>query len=655
MARALRRPSVAASASLAALVAVSTLVHWLTGRRVAGLWIMPDEAIYGVRALGLWQHGSLPLFGSSGAGYSALYPVFAGGPLSIGSQATGYAILKVVQALVMSLAAWPVYAYTRRLVPEGYALLAAALTLACPLVLFSGFVMTEVLYYPLAAAALLASARAIATARLRDQAIALVLIAAAVATRVQGIVLLAVLVVALLVDALLARRRPDVRRFWPVWSLTAAGALVAAILPGAFGAYETAVNGSYRAGPAARLTYDHFAFLILTVGVVPAGALVLCLVEAARSRTVDAGMRGLVAITASAVVLVTLQVGTFSSRFSPHLLGRDLAALPPVVFAVFAVWLGRGGARPRLVTSLTAVGLLAVLTTVPWNDLVVPDALPDSLGIAILLDDPLGWRPATVVAILGAILLLLFVLAPRLDLLAVVVVLLLGWGTVAGSARVDTATDGAQVALVGTPRDWIDGYATSDVAYLYNGDLAAWTVVWEQRFWNPRIDRVVSILPHFVPGPISQRVIALPRDGRLPIDERYAVANDQVQFEGTPVAHQDRGPDQYGLTLWQLQRPARLSYLIQGTIPNGDIDGHAVVNAFNCAGGTLQLTLLPKATNRLEIDLDGRVATVEHIAGRSVWHGEIRVPASHGPAPCTFSILPDGLLGSTVIRFVRAA
>ena len=117
---------------------------------------MPDEAIYGVRALGLWQHGSLPLFGSSGAGYSALYPVVAGGPLSIGSQATGYAILKVVQALVMSLAAVPVYAYTRRLVPDGYALLAAALTLACPLVLFSGFVMTEVLYYPLAAVALLA-------------------------------------------------------------------------------------------------------------------------------------------------------------------------------------------------------------------------------------------------------------------------------------------------------------------------------------------------------------------------------------------------------------------------------------------------------------------------------------------------------------------
>ena len=232
--------------------------------------------------------------------------------------------------------------------------------------------------------------------------------------------------------------------------------------------------------------------------------------------------------------------------------------------------------------------------------------------------------------------------------------LLLGWGTVAASARVDTATSDAQVALVGQPRDWIDRNASSDVAYVYNGDLAAWTVVWQQRFWNPRIDRVISIIPHFVPGPIKQRVIALPRDGRLPIDERYAVANDHVQFEGSPLVHQNRGPNQYGLTLWELQQPARLSYLIAGTIPNGDINGRAVVNAFNCAGGTLQLTLLPKETNRLEIDLDGRVASVEHIGGRSVWHAEIHVPKSHGPAPCTFTIRPDGLLGSTLITFVRS-
>jgi hypothetical protein len=653
LARALRRPALAAPGALAALVAVSTLLHWLTGRRVAGLWIMPDEAIYAIRGLTFWQHGSLPLFGASGSGYSALYPAFAGGPLSIGSAATGYAVLKAVQALVMSLAAWPVYAYTRKLVAEEYALLAAALTLACPLVLFSGLVMTEVLYYPLAALALLASARAVATTTLRDQLVALVLIALGVATRVQGVVLLAVFALAIIVDAALGRRPRVLLRFWPIWSLAALGIVVSVAVPSVFGAYEAAANGRYSVGPAARLTYDHLGFLILTVGIVPAAALVLCLVDAARLRITDASTRALVAVTASAVVLVTLQVGTFSSRFSPHLLGRDLAALPPVVFAVFAVWIGRGGPRPRVVTSLTAIGILAVLTTIPWNDLAVPDALADSLGIAILLDDPLGWKPATVVAVLGAFLLVLFVLAPRLELLAVSVVLLLGWATVEASAKVDSATEDSQVALVGTPRDWIDRTAPSEVTFVYNGDLLAWTVVWQQRFWNTRIDRVVSLLPNFVPGPIDQRQIALPRDGRIPTEDRYAVANDQVKLQGTPIAHQARGEDQFGLTLWELQRPARLSMLVAGTIPNGDINGTATVNAFDCAGGTLNLTLLPKHTNRLEIDLDGRVARVEHIGGRAVWHTSVHVPAGHGSAPCTFRLRPDGLLGTTVIDFVR--
>ncbi len=93
--------------------------------------------------------------------------------------------------------------------------------------------------------------------------------------------------------------------------------------------------------------------------------------------------------------------------------------------------------------------------------------------------------------------------------------------------------------------------------------------------------------------------------------------------------------------------------LLDGPIPNGDIAGRATVHAFDCAGGSLDLTLLPKATNMLEIELDGNVAMRTHIGGRAVWHGAVHVPATHGPAPCTFTIRPDGLLGSTRIAFVR--
>ena len=58
-------------------------------------------------------------------------------------------------------------------------------------------------------------------------------------------------------------------------------------------------------------------------------------------------MRSLVATAVAALVLICIQVGFFAARFSPHLLERDLAALPPILFTVFCVWLGRGGPTER--------------------------------------------------------------------------------------------------------------------------------------------------------------------------------------------------------------------------------------------------------------------------------------------------------------------
>ena len=200
MVRAVRRTGLVLA--LPALVGLSTLAHWLAGQRLHGLWIMPDEAIYAARAEALWRHGPWPLLHGAGSGYGLLYPLLAGLPLSVGNFARGYDSLKLLQALVMSLSAVPVFLYGRRLMPPGYALLAAALTVSSPLLLYSGLVMTEVLFYPLSALALLAVARAVETAAKRDQVIALVLIGLAIATRVQAVVFLGVFAGAV------GRRRP---------------------------------------------------------------------------------------------------------------------------------------------------------------------------------------------------------------------------------------------------------------------------------------------------------------------------------------------------------------------------------------------------------------------------------------------------------------
>jgi hypothetical protein len=649
LARALRRAGL--TLALPALVGLSTLLHWLAGRTVAGLWIMPDEAIYGVRALGLWNDGRLPLFGRSGAGYSILYPVLAGGPLSVGSLGTGYALLKPVQALVMSLAAVPVYAYTRRHAGLLPSLLAGALTLAAPIVLFSGYVMTEVLYYPLATAALLAATRSVESTSRRSQAVALALIAAAVATRVQGVVLLPIFGAAVLVDAALRRDGRRLGRFWPVWALLVAGAVVVAVLPGALGAYESAVSGGYDLVAGARRTLEPLAYLVLADGGVPAGALLLLAAGVLRGRDGDAPARALVSVTVCATVLVVVQVGLFGSRYAPHLLERDLAALPPIYFAAFALWLGRVAPRPRVATTLVPVGLLAGLVATPWNEIVNWDAFPDSPGIALLLQSPVDWRPLTAVTVVAAVLLVLFRFAPFVGALGLVVLGFLAWTSVKAAQMVEPYSAGAQMVLVGTPRDWIERNAAGDVAYVFNGDLAGGPVVWEQRFWNPSIRRVVSLAPHAVAGPIHQVVVPTRLDGRLPVGERYAVTNDALTLRGDAVATQDRGPNQYGLTLWRLERPARLATMLTGVQPNGDMTGPATVTVFGCAGGSLHLTLLPKATSRLEIDLDGSPVVTKDVTGLASWSTSIPVPPSRGPLPCAFSIHGGPLLGSTQIAF----
>src|SRR5437764_1005399 len=288
MARALRRPGLIAPA---ALVAVSTFAYALAGRRVQGLWIMPDEAIYADRALRLWHHGSLPVFRGQGAAYGLLYPVLAAAPLALGDLAS----LKLVQAFAMSLAAVPVFLYARRLMSLPYAIVAAALTLASPLLLYSGFVMTEVLFYPLAALTLLAVARAVETSSFR------------------------VLVFAL----------------------------------------------------------------------------------------------ALIAVTACTVVAVCVQVGFFAARFAPHLLGRDLASLPPLLFLVFALWLSRGlPRRPWLVGAVCLV-VLAVLVLAPWNDLILLSALPDSFETALVYRVSASIDAARLVTVVGLALLVAFALVPR--------------------------------------------------------------------------------------------------------------------------------------------------------------------------------------------------------------------------------------------------
>jgi hypothetical protein len=614
---------------------------------------MPDEAIYAERALHFWRHGSLPVFHGQGAGYGLLYPVLVGWPLALGRLAQGYAWLKLLQSLVMSLAAVPVFFYGRRLMSPRSALVAAALTLASPLLLYSGFVMTEVLFYPVAALALLASARAVETANVKPQLVALALIGAAVATRSQAIVFVPVLAAAALLDSVLARDLSRLRSFWPTWAILLAGVLAAAVAPGLLGSYSGVVSGGYPLEDSLRLAYDHLAYLALTTGVLPFAALVMLLVDAVRGRERDPGARALLSVTTCAVLAVCAQVGFFAARFAPHLLGRDLASLPPLLFLVFALWLSRGLPRPRWVLGPVCFAVLALIALAPWKDLIVTLALPDSFDTALAYRLSGSVDVASLVTLVSLALLLAFAFVPRRAavVLPAALIALLAASSVSASRLVVDRTRIDQQQLLGSPRDWVDQAAGSDVTFFYDGE-PTWNSVWQQRFWNRRIVHVVNLPPAHVPGPMAQRPGPLAPNGQVAIRDRYAVASDRLSFFGVPVAHQSRGADLPGLTLWRLTRHPRVSTIATGILPNGDITVVGAILVFGCAGGTLHLTLLPKETDVVTVLLGPKEVLTRRIAGLPSAQLSIPVPRSHKTA-CRFTIRAGTRLGTTVRTFER--
>src|SRR5437588_734320 len=104
----------------------SALGFW-GGSLVPIPWINPDEIIYGELGRSLYHSGTFRILGRPTEFISLVYPALVGGPLSLGNVERGYHLLKLVQALLMSLTAIPVYLWPRSLGARGLAFVAAAL------------------------------------------------------------------------------------------------------------------------------------------------------------------------------------------------------------------------------------------------------------------------------------------------------------------------------------------------------------------------------------------------------------------------------------------------------------------------------------------------------------------------------------------------
>jgi hypothetical protein len=658
--------------AVAGIVAVSAMARLLAARSFAAPWIAPDEMIYGLSGRAFWATGHATVLGGPAPVYGG-YPLFVGLPLHLLGTAAGVTAIQCAQALLMSLTAAVVWAWARPLAGEAWALAAAALTTCLPALAYSGLLMSEAAFLPAGTLAVWLAARAIAEPSLARQLALTGAVALATAARLQGLVLIPVVVSAALLAAWFGRDVRLLRRLAPTWILLAAAAaawtlgnlVVHGSLTDGLGAYSVTVSGGYDTAEAARWVFRHAGDVFLVVLGVPLVATAVLAYESARGRERDAAVRALAAVTVSTVAWVTLQVGTFASRYVGQLAERDLVVAAPPLFACLAVWLARGLPRPQPATSVIAFAVAIPALLLPVKELVTPRAAPDAF-MTVPLARVLGatsaglMETAWVIAVALLVAAAVFVPARAAVVIPVVIGLGLAGSSVLSSAEVATLTQTDRKRFFGpVSRTWVDDAAAGPVTYVSSGG-PYWNKIWSTAFWNQRIERVVHF-PLAAPESVPATEVRPDASGRLTdpshrlLRAGYVLAPTSIAFHGEPVATVPLTDiDEAGLRLWRTAGVPRVSSVTVGLKPNGDIVQPVRVLVFDCSRGRLELTLLGKQGTPVEIRRNRRPVAHLTPAPGSVWNGFVEAPPEDADARfCTFEITSTGLVGSTRIEFVR--
>ena len=651
---------------IAVIVGASAIFRFALALDVVTPWIAPDELVYALLGRNLYDTGWLGILGEPVPFYSLVVPLVVGLPLAAADGDAGYTMLKAAQAVVMSLTAVPVYLWARELAGRGWALVAAALTLAVPAMAYAGLVMTEVAFYPVTALAAWAMARALTEPTRRNQALLVGAIVLALATRLQAVVLLPALLSALALKALFDRSWRTPRQFVPTLAGLGAVALLWVAYRIASGgsvlaAYEAAGDSGYSVGRSLEFVVYHAGGVVLMTALLPVAAVVLLSLDAFRGRERSDAVRAYVAVAVAIVVWLVLQVGIFASEHVERLAERDLVAVLPPLFVGFAVWLAQAAPRPRVAAAVTAFVAAALVLLLPVDEFVVEEGLQDSFTLIPFFR--LGDAADVGLYVAAAAAALVFALVPQRlarALPAAVGAALLAASVIAADEVVGRS-ELTQARLLGPDPQWVSRAVDGDVGYVYDGELY-WNAVWAHAFWSPELTAVYDLPGAKVPGPMPQEPVAVSEDGSLLLDGRplpvpYVIGSTGMTFFGSRVAEtQQEGTTQAGLVLWRPDAPARLSTQTAGVRANGDIYGEATISAWDCREGTFEMTLINKGSTRLEIKRDGVVVQERPLQPDETVSADI--PASEPEQPraggvCVFQVASDGLLGSTRFRFRR--
>lgn len=537
------------------------LIHWDASRSLAG-----GEGL-GVR--------------DGGYGFGPLYPaLLAPVHLLASDDLAAYQWARLLNAVLFALAAVPVYLLARRLLEPGWSLACAALSVAIPSALYTGFVMTEGAAYPACCLALLMVARCLERPTVAAQLLAVGAIGLAAGVRLQLASLGAALVVALVVRFTLARglRLPtpsDLARVWPLLLLVGAGTLALAVraaLGNPLGGYGDLWR-SYDVVEVASWSWRAIAGLGVYLALVP-----MVLAPAALSGLAREARHGRAAHAAFAALFVSvnavlvLVVGAFSStEFGVGFLhDRYLFYVVPLWIVLTAWWAARRVPLRPVSLALGALLTLALLATLPpylLNDDggrrfdAIASAVPSELAVHLAsASAPTRWSlvAAGVVAIaLAAVLSRL----PRWLVLVPPLVMFAAGATLAWDDRIEAARNLTFAPMNATTTAWVDR-AVPDGAVVATlaGEVTVATrdALRLTEFFNASIGPAYDLASGYAPTLASTPVriagggLVVADVGR--IDARWIVAPRELELVGDVRAEETVA----GLRLWRAGTPVRV-------------------------------------------------------------------------------------------------
>ncbi|MBJ7458719.1 MAG: hypothetical protein JHD02_05990 [Thermoleophilaceae bacterium] len=370
--------------------------HWLHHHRVdllilSGVWLLAavgyyllargyvtprhqqDEFLYWALAKSFaagdgftWRGVNVPL-------RSFLYPVSIAPAFELASSVQGRLdLVHAINSLMMTATVFPAFFMARLFVDRSAAYVAAAFAILVPAMNYTGLVGTETLAYPTCTAALAAILLACAVPRARNTVLAVALIALAVVTRTQFVVLMPIFFASIVLVAMM-RGREGAREFLSQQKLAlamlGAGLLLILLLLlvardsviGIYGGLFTTIP--LTAGNASFWTKSFAADVFLVVAVVPAIA-TFALIATRKNRR-DPRIGALIALAYLATLLLVAQVAWFSATSPEYwrvlnlFYERYIFYLGPIFFTGLMAARGRVSPRAAIITSLVALVVIS--------------------------------------------------------------------------------------------------------------------------------------------------------------------------------------------------------------------------------------------------------------------------------------------------------